>query len=281
MVSLYLSDILRRNGLDPKKVKLIRHSLKHKNFKKCYDDKFMEEYQKLQKENFFNGCDYILTFISGPGTSAKFMGCYEVGAGIPAVSKLMPTGFPIKSYFDGGYYYYDLKKVDKLDDLQERLIIDWGKSTISWHQWATNEKAVLAIQENPRYAFTGFENVLLDYSGLKEIINDPIQYENWHTALSSVYAIYLIVDNTNGRPYVGSAYGSGGLLERWKCYIDTKHGGNKAMKDVICDYPDRYQYFQFSILQVLPKNLSDDEVISVESLYKKKLLSKEFGMNKN
>ena len=29
MASLYLNDILYRNGLDPKRVKLIRHSLKH------------------------------------------------------------------------------------------------------------------------------------------------------------------------------------------------------------------------------------------------------------
>lgn len=281
MVSLYLSDILKRNGFDPKRVKLIRHSLKDKDFNKCYINGFMDDYQKIQKENFFRGCDYILSFVSEPGNSAKFMGCYEVGMGQLAVPTLMPEEFPLEFMFNSDNYYFDLKKTELLSDLIERLIIDWGKAAISWHQWATNEKAVLAIQENPRLAFNGFENVLLSYGELKEIMKDQTLYENWHTALSSIYAIYLIVDSADGKMYVGSAYGSGGLLERWKCYVDTKHGGNKGIKEVICNYPDRFEHFQFSILQVLPKNITDEEVIKFENLYKKKLLSIKYGMNEN
>ena len=56
---------------------------------------------------------------------------------------------------------------------------------------------------------------------------------------------------------------------------------NKLMKELICDYPERYHYFQFSILQILPKTATDDEVIQTESLYKKKLLTIPFGMNDN
>ncbi|PKM93205.1 MAG: hypothetical protein CVU84_16820 [Firmicutes bacterium HGW-Firmicutes-1] len=281
MTSLYLSDILKRNGFDLNRVKLIRHSLKDKNFKKCYENEFMDEYQKLQKEKFFNGCDYILSFISEPGSSAKFAGCYEVGRGELAVKALIPEGFPVESMFNDELFRFDLMKIDLLSDLIGRLIIDWGKAAISWHQWATNEKAVLAIQENPRLAFNGFENVVLSYGELKEIIKDATLYENWHTALSSIYAIYLVVDQTDGKQYVGSAYGAGGLLARWKCYVDTKHGGNKGLKEVICNYSERYHQFQFSILQILPKNISDQEVISFENLFKRKLLSKEFGMNEN
>ena len=116
---------------------------------------------------------------------------------------------------------------------------------------------------------------------MKEIIENPSIYEAWHTALSSVYAIYLIVDRENGRQYVGSAYGGDGLLGRWSCYVKTLHGNNKLMKEVVCNYPDRYHNFQFSILQILPKTLTPEEVINTESLYKRKLLSVEFGMNDN
>jgi hypothetical protein len=48
-----------------------------------------------------------------------------------------------------------------MDDLKERLIIDWGKATVSWHQWAINDKAVLAIQANPKYEFKGFDKIIL------------------------------------------------------------------------------------------------------------------------
>lgn len=241
----------------------------------------MQEYQKIQKPNFFNDCDYILTFISEHGTSAKFVGCFTVGSGSVATGSLMKEGFPFPQMFNKEDYYFDLRECSLLSDLKNRLIIDWGKATVVWHQWATNEKEVLAIQENPRVVFSGYENVVLGYSELKEIVEDKTLYENWHAALSSVYAIYLIVDTKNGKQYVGSAYGDGGLLDRWKCYVMTKHGGNKGMKDVICNYPDRYEYFRFSILQILPKTVTDDEVITIENLYKNKLLTKDFGMNEN
>ena len=37
MAVLYFSDILKKVGLDPKKVKLIRHALSDKVFKECAD----------------------------------------------------------------------------------------------------------------------------------------------------------------------------------------------------------------------------------------------------
>lgn len=262
MASFFLSDILKRNNLDSRRTKLIRHSMKHKRFKKCYEKGYFDVYQRLQSKNFFNNCDFVLSFISEPGTSAKFIGCYEAGEGKPVSKEIMPQGFPVPEMFEEAYYIFDLKQTDIMGDLKERLIIDWGKATVSWHQWAINDKAVLAIQANPKYEFKGFDKVILKYDQLKEIISDNILYENWHTALSSVYAIYLIVDETDGKQYVGSAYGSGGLLARWKCYVETKHGGDTKIKEIICNTPERYKNFQFSILQIMPKTISPEEVMS-------------------
>jgi hypothetical protein len=160
-------------------------------------------------------------------------------------------------------------------------MIDWGKSTRMWHQKATSEKPIVSLQPDEKKVFSGFEDLVLSYDELKEILANPTAYEAWHAALSSVYAIYLIVDRETGKQYVGSAYGSGGLLGRWACYVDTHHGNNKLMQELICNYPERYHSFQFSILQILPKTLTADEVISIETRFKKKLLSIKFGMNDN
>ena len=177
---------------------------------------------------------------------------------------------------------FELEDVDLFSDLKNRLIIDWGKSARMWKQYASNNnKDVLCIQENPKYQFSGYENVVLMYNELLEIIRDKNRYENWHTALGSVNAIYLITDTDNGKQYVGSAYGNGGLLSRWNCYIDTIHGGNKKMIDIIDLEPERYKYFQFSILQIIPKTVTADDVINFESLYKRKFQSIKFGMNAN
>ena len=54
------------------------------------------------------------------------------------------------------------------------------------------------------------------------------------------------------------------------------------MKELLCDYPERYTHFQFSILQLLPKAVTKEEVIHTETLWKQKLLTYEpRGMNAN
>lgn len=73
-----------------------------------------------------------------------------------------------------------------------------------------------------------------------------------------------------------------GVLGLWTHYVKSLHGDNKLMKELLCDYPDRYTHFQFSILQLLPKAVTPDEVIQTETLWKKKLLTYEpLGMNAN
>lgn len=279
--SLYLSDILKRAGLDLERTKLIRHSLNDKEFKACFDAGFTHEYTQLQKKGFAKEFDHIITFISDIGTSAKLEGCYKVQGERPVSTEYIPAGYPAPDMFTHDISQFLLERTELLKDLAGRLIIEWGRSTISWHQKATNEKPVLAIQAVQKYAFSGFENVVLKQRELEQIVSDPLLYENWHTALRSVYAIYLITDRETGKHYVGSAYGEGGLFGRWKYYIESGHGGNKRMVELLKTDPDHCRHLQFSILQILPKSITENEVIALESLYKRKLQSIEFGLNDN
>ena len=68
-----------------------------------------------------------------------------------------------------------------------------------WHQKATTEKEIVAIKDKQKVEFKGYENVCINYEELKSIVEDNITYEDWHTALSSVYGVYLITDLTDGR----------------------------------------------------------------------------------
>lgn len=283
MAIFYFSDVLRKVGLDPSKVKLIRHALTDRGFRECYKANVVYEYTCHQKSGFSKGYDYWVTFISDQGTLCKLDSCYKVGAAVPDTPDMIPKGIPeIEARkFQGKNAYFHLEPLDLLKEYEGRLIIDWGKSARMWHQKGTTEKPVVAIQADEKNVFSGFENLILTYDELKEIVENPTVYEAWHTALSSVNAIYLIVDRETGKQYVGSAYGKDGLLGRWACYVDSLHGNNKLMKELICAYPERYHDFQFSILQILPKTVTDDEVIRTESLYKKKLLTIPFGMNDN
>ena len=281
---LTFTDVILKANIDPSRVKLIRHAMTDKQFKACYDKGMVYEYTCHQKVGFSNGYDYWAIFIASSGTNARFFGIYKVNGSVRDTKRNMPKDIPEKeavSYL-GEASIYRLEKVDCLAEYEDRLIIDWGKATRSWHQKGTREKKIVSIQAEKKKVFKGFEDLVLSYDELMEIIGDPVTYEEWHAALSSIYAIYLIVDTETGKQYVGSAYNNEkGLLGRWECYIKTLHGGNKEMKELICFHPERYHSFQFSVLQILPKTMTQEEVTKIETLYKKKLMSIEFGMNGN
>ena len=283
MAILYFSDILKKVGINPKEVNLIRHAYSDKGFKICADAGKIYEYTCHQRKDFNKGYKYWAVFISGKGTLAKLYALYEVGACHADTPDMMPDGLPEAEakHYTGNGSIYELKRSELIKEYEGKLTIDWGTSARMWHQKGTTEKAIVSIMPDEKKVFMGYESVLLSYDQLKEIIDNQEVYEAWHTALRSVNAIYLIVDTETGKQYVGSAYGTDGLFGRWNCYVNTYHGNNKEMKKVICAYPERYHAFQFSILQILPKTLVPDDVIAIESQWKKKLLSIDYGMNDN
>lgn len=49
---LNFSDVLKKVGLEPKEVKLIRHALSDERFRACYKAGMAHEYTQHQKEGF-------------------------------------------------------------------------------------------------------------------------------------------------------------------------------------------------------------------------------------
>lgn len=91
------------------------------------------------------------------------------------------------------------------------------------------------------------------------------------------------IDIKTGDRYVGSTYGYDGLLGRWSVYAVTGgHGNNKGMIEHFNAQKHSCHDLQFSVLQVLSKAMSKEQIIDAETLWKKKLLTYEpFGMNKS
>lgn len=54
--------------------------------------------------------------------------------------------------------------------------------------------------------------------------------ESWRTALENQKGVYLITDLSNGKKYVGSAYGNQVLLGRWSAYAASGHGGSYSFR---------------------------------------------------
>lgn len=158
-----------------------------------------------------------------------------------------------------GFTYYNTEATAKL------FIVDeiWGKEvnrTVS--------------------PFTDYDSVELSFDELKEVIEG--HYPDYYKALSSVKGIYMIIDGNTGKQYVGSAYGEEGVWGRWNSYVNTYHGNNFELKRMFNEYGKEYfRKFKYIILQILPMRISDKEIIDVETRYKNRFLTKEYGLNKN
>ena len=65
-----------------------------------------------------------------------------------------------------------MEYADILKEFENRLIIKWGDATRVWHQKGTTEKEIVAIQTSHNEEFVGYENVVLPYEKLKEVLAD-------------------------------------------------------------------------------------------------------------
>ena len=127
----------------------------------------------------------------------------------------------------------------------------------------------------------------LTFHELKEMVEDH-RYGDWRAALSEVQVIYLIADSSNGKQYVGKADGAERILGRWTVYARDGHGGNAALRELAYDSvgnarvkTDHARHFVFSILRVFGPSTSSSEVDAAESHYKRALMTREFGLNRN
>jgi hypothetical protein len=129
--------------------------------------------------------------------------------------------------------------------------------------------------------FTRFEDVMLSYGQLYRIFHSPHNQE-WKAKLESCNCIYLILDKSNGRHYIGSTYNKQGIWGRWAQYAETGHGGDVSLSKLLeTDSEYAKKNFQWCILETLPLRIPDEQAIDRESLYKRKFGTREFGYNNN
>ena len=279
--TLTMGDIIGKTDIPKNEIAFIRHALNHKNFYTVWnDDKgdFFEEYQKIQGKDYFHGKKYIFSFVSDKKTTARFIGVYKVEGVKPLKPSLVSKEYWEKYAYIHNLetdYYFDLRKMDILEDLQNRLVIDFVSGTNPVHvKWeAISKKAVISISSN---AFPGYENVKFDYRELEGYVKNKEWYDDIVSALSRVNGVYLIVDRTDNKQYIGAAYGENGIWGRWESYVTSNGtGGNEELIKIIKKNPKRRYNFRFSILSVVPrtgvKATDEKNARDLETLYKEKL----------
>lgn len=253
-----------------KNVKLLRHRSGTENLWSLVRDGCFANYQNQQSRDVFGDAEYVISFIAERDRYAKFVGVWKVLSKEPKQSS---KGF-----------LYKTEEIRGFDELKSRLVVYWGGGTRSWVQWLHrkgNKPVSELLPNNYVMDFPGFYDFTLSYHDLKIMIDNPDSNREWHRMLSSISGVYMILDQQSGQQYVGSAYGKGGILHRWNSYSKKPTGGNKLIGELLESRPDAYKSFQFTILRVLEPSATKEEVIWQESLLKRKLGSRAFGLNAN
>ncbi len=280
-----LEDLPHFKNLLSKRVKLVRHQNTGGLIPKLKAHNQLEIYQELQTKPVFHGCELIVGFIGEAGSASRLLGVYRVdGFDGPRIHE------PILGYLDQTpisvsrpHYRYQLTKQPGFEDFEDRLVVDWGKSTRSWHQWLKGSSKEI-IEISPKgylKPFPGYEDFILTYGELKKLFANPSANREWRDLLQATAGIYLILDTKSGKQYVGSASGESGIWGRWQAYSDNGHGGNMKLIALQTTSPEASHRFEFSILRTLPRSMARKTVIGYEKHYKEKLGSRAFGLNLN
>lgn len=269
------NDILRAGGIEPDlaRVKLLRH-IETRNRIDVHDvwrhqrERF-EAWQARQSDGFFDGVDYVASFVVSRAGETVFVGLYAVGGGRTTVVAGTPdplTGTPAEPQTA----QHQLTRVPGFDTYADRLVVQWFRAgnAPGWWQWADrNPKPVLEIATQQEAPFPGW---LAFRHPVDELDSLP---GGWRQTLRATSGIYLLTD-ANGVHYVGSAKGGDGLLGRWQAYRRGRSGGNLGLKGATGPYT-------VSVLQTVDPAMSDETIERIESLWKNKLGAREIGHNFN
>jgi hypothetical protein len=236
-----------------------------------YDGEF-KKWQEYQNNRNFE-CDSILSLIHLGGSDWLFAGIYKV------------NGVQARSNDEKSWFEYSTSELPGIDHLAGRAVVVFDKAfRASYLKGERYIDALMVKEIKPERQsigdFPGFNKVSLSLRGLKTVVRQQLQ--TWKTALSNVSGVYLIADTATGRQYVGSAYGDGGIWQRWCSYAGSGHGGNKELKDLLKEKGNDYALnFLFTILEVTDLNASKEYVASRESHWKDALLTRQYGYNSN
>lgn len=231
--------------------------------------RLLEEYQRIQSRRVFRVGGIVASFVVTPRPRAEtlFVGLYQV----TAIGTCKPGARdPIYGDDVAGMNRYDLTYDNTLARYVDRLSIDWGQGTRAWVQSAGRlPKTIRALRDQEDPPFPGFSQFCIDVDQV------PGLYSSWQQRLREVKGIYVLVDKDTGEQYVGSAKGEESLLARFTAYAQTGHGGNVELKR------RKGARYQVGVLEIVNLALPDRRIEEIEAWWKRKLLTREFGLNRN
>ncbi len=292
-----LNDLLHSDNFDPQQVLVLRHRPRETELKKWLPWLAAEKpdvfnaYQQSQGEKLQNaiqslaGAGYVASFIGHKPGKALFVGLYAIASSNPITYEeywAIPANVELKAYgqvdtgkadWPSSLLWFDLVLTSFCESWKGKLIINWSPPELSWWRRAhRNTFSVHAILEDSALVAKRpeWDEISLTWDQL-HILPTTLR-----SALEQWRGIYYIFDDSDGKGYVGSAYGRDNLLGRWQNYAASGDGGNRLLQQ------RDPSHFQFTILQLVSPVMEPEDVIKIESSWKDRLHTHtRHGLNAN
>lgn len=286
-----LNDMLQKAGLDPRSVMVLRHRPTERDLRVALPTLATEHpeiYNSYQRqhgervERALTRATHVASFIGHEAAKAVFVGLYEV-TGYQRIRASQYWAMPgTKVLRDLGSrgpgdrqdpLWFDLELTPHLDRYQGRLIVAWPGPERAWWRWSDrNTIPVHAILEESALVppMPEWREISLSWGELKLLPS------SWRQAMSQWRGIYYIFDTRARLGYVGSACGTENILGRWRDYAARGDGGNRLLR---ARDPSG---FVFSVLELLAPSLDREQVLAIESGWKRRLSTRApHGLNDN
>ena len=136
--------------------KVVRHKMNRKGWESFdnlirFDNDLLSAFAGSQSRLVYDRADVVLTFVALPGTKALFRNAH-INHGEISFNQYKRhykgyqslLNFRKENNIEGGTLkdlnYYKLEDSDLLSTYKNRLVIEWGKSTVSWVQTQINKE---------------------------------------------------------------------------------------------------------------------------------------------
>lgn len=288
-----LADLLRVSGVPPEQTNVMLHSPRLREFARVLPtlvhtrraalDMYQATHSKPAERALQQGRPWVAVFVRIGYERLVFAGIYhnrgwrerswtEVLAEPEAQFLKITYGVyerEIAQGNPGSTAFFNLTLAEPMADLIGRLVIG-TVLTQTYVRLAENVKArVLAllevgIAETPP---PDWRAMTVTAAFLRAIPN------GWASKLQEWRGIYLIVDETDGARYVGSAYGATNLLGRWQEHVRREAGVTAQLRQ-----RDPVN-FRFSILERVSPDLPPEDVIALEQTWMARLHTRAHGLN--
>ena len=270
---LTFNTLLESIGVAPAQTRLARHQSRRGPLGKTpadlwrADDGSFKLYQDIQSDPVFKDAQYIASFVPGPAGETLFVGLYRIA------SKGMVTDPAMKCPIGGhsviNHHFYATEQLDLLDDYVGKLVVDWGSAFIAWVQRADRQPKLI-VEIRKHFTEPEYPGHIKFISTIHSLADVP---STWQSNLVNARGVYLLVSKKTGQQYVGSATGSDGFWGRWMDYLHDGHGGNDGMRLTADDD------YQVSILEVAASSALEPDILRLEQLWIRKLMTTTYGLN--